>query len=250
MNEREVARGFSALWGEFFPMLSPNFIIAFNEAYVQPIVGLDGAIPPVPLGVQTHHADVVAEFAFRLAAAANESNISVEAAASDDELVKRAHEAAVGKVRDTRSAASPVALELSDSERDEGVKLATVYEQFLASWPVDERVVFSPRVLGSGVLSSCHADLSIGETLYEVKTVSRQFQSRDLRQLLIYLALQAVTGEMRWQYGGLLNPRASVYCRFPTDWLVSRLSGGRPPRVVLADFVQALSRDAIVDRRF
>jgi hypothetical protein len=83
-----------------------------------------------------------------------------------------------------------------------------------------------------------------------VKTVSRPFQSRDLRQLLVYLALQSATGESRWDYGGLLNPRLSLFCTFSVDWLVTRLSGGRPPKVVFTDFVQALARDFVHDRRF
>ena len=71
------------------------------------------------------------------------------------------------------------------------------------------------------MLSSCFADLAVGSTLFEVKTVSRTFESRDLRQLLVYLALQSATGEPRWDYGGLLKPRFSCVCTFSVDWLVT-----------------------------
>ena len=86
--------------------------------------------------------------------------------------------------------------------------------------------------------------------MYEIKTVSQNFQSRDIRQLLIYLALQAATGDRRWLYGGLFNPREGVFCRFSVDWLVERLSGGRPPLDVLVGFFLALSRDAEIETRF
>jgi hypothetical protein len=250
MNEREVAKGFSALWAEFFPMLSPNFIIAFNRAYVHPILGQDGVISPIQCGMQTHHADVLAEFAFRLAAAAHGVGISVKAAAAADSILKQARDQAASRVQDLREIGAPESLELNDLELEEGIRLASVYEQFLRLWPADEEVAFSPHVLGCGVLNSCQADLSIGGTLYEVKTVSRKFQSRDLRQLLVYFGLQAATGEPRWRYGGLLNPRAGLFCQFSIDWLVTRLSGGRPTRMVLMDFIGALSRDAVLDRRF
>ena len=105
-------------------------------------------------------------------------------------------------------------------------------------------------VRGNGLLSSCFADLSVGSTLFEVKTVARPFHSRDLRQLLVYLALQSATGERRWDNGGLFNPRLSVFCTFSIDWLVTRLSGGRPPKMVFTDFVQSLARDLVLDRRF
>lgn len=250
MNEREVAKGFSAIWAEFFPMLSPNFIIAFNAAYVQPILGPNGIIPPVPYSARTQHADVLAEFGFRLAAAAHAAGISVKIAAAEDVLVREARGEALKRIHDLRSNVSLIAVEPDDVEREEAVRLATVYEHFIKLWPADDEVCFLPRLLGYGVLNSCHADLSIGRTLYEVKTVGRKFQSRDLRQLLVYLALQTATGESRWNYGGLLNPRMGVHCKFSIDWLVTRLSGGRPPKLVLMDFIEALARDAVLDRRF
>jgi hypothetical protein len=111
-------------------------------------------------------------------------------------------------------------------------------------------VTFSPAVRGNGILNSCFADLGVGKTLFEVKTVSRPFQSKDLRQLLVYLALESAAGEPRWEYGGFLNPRLSIFCTFSVDWLVSRLSGGRPSKAVFTDFVQALARDFVQDRRF
>jgi hypothetical protein len=36
MNEREIANGFSAVWSEHFPMLSPTFIVAFNQVLCVP----------------------------------------------------------------------------------------------------------------------------------------------------------------------------------------------------------------------
>jgi hypothetical protein len=250
VNERDIAKGFSGLWTEFFPMLSPTFVIAFNEAFVRPILGRDGIVSAVKLTSPSHRPDVLAEFAFRFAAASYEAGVPVKVAARNEALMTAAFGAAVKRVRELRPNLSADEPFLDEGEQLEGVRLALVYDEFVELWPATEAVVFSPAVKGSGVLGQCLADLAIGKTLYEVKTVSRPFHSRDLRQLLIYFALQAVTGEKRWEYGGLLNPRMALFCTFSIDWLVMRLSGGRPPNLVFPDFLQALSRDSVLDRRF
>jgi hypothetical protein len=170
-------------------------------------------------------------------------------AAKDGSLTEAVNSAAARRILEFRPDLALANLRLNPKEQQEGIRLAAVYEQFLKLWP-SESVTFSPEVQGNGILASCFADLSVGMTLYEVKTVSRHFQSRDLRQLLVYLALESATGSSRWQYGGLLNPRLGVFCSFSVDWLVRRLSGGRPSKLVFSDFIQALTRDVVQDRRF
>jgi hypothetical protein len=249
MNERDIANGFSAVWSEFFPMLSPTFIVAFNDAFVHPILGSAGIVQAVPSKAKTVRPDVLAEFGFRLASAAFEAGISVKAAARDKSVLDAADAAASKRIREFRPNLRLEELRLNKPEQQEGARLAAVYEEFLKLWPT-ESATFSPLIRGNGLLSSCFADLSVGSTLFEIKTVVRPFHSRDLRQLLVYLALQSATGERRWDYGGLFNPRLSVFCTFNIDWLVTRLSGGRPPKLVFADFVQALARDFVLDSRF
>jgi len=249
MNEREIANGFSAVWSEHFPMLSPTFIVAFNQAFVRPILGKDGIVSAVSSKAKTAHPDVLAEFGFRIAASALQAGTSVKAVARDTDITEAANAAAAKRILEFRSALALNDLRLSLKEQQEGFRLASVYEQFLKLWP-SENVTFSPEIKGNGLLNTCFADLAVGKTLYEVKTVSRPFHSRDLRQLLVYLALQSSTGEPRWEYGGLLNPRLGVFCSFSVDWLVTRLSGGRPPKLVFMDFIQSLTRDVVHDRRF
>src|ERR1035438_45493 len=218
MNERDIANGFSAVWSEFFPMLSPTFIVAFNEAFVRPILGSGGIVPAVSSKAKTARPDVLAEFAFRLASAAFEAGIPVKAAVSDESLLDAADLAASKRIREFRPDLPLAELRLNKLEQQEGARLAAVYEEFLRLWPT-ESATFSPKIRGNGLLSSCFADLSVGKTLFEVKTIVRPFHSRDLRQLLVYLALQSATGERRWDYGGLFNPRLGVFCNFNIDWL-------------------------------
>ncbi len=249
MNERDIANGFTAVWSELFPMLSPTFIVAFNEGFVRPVFGRTGIVPQVPLSAKTQRPDVLAEFGFRLAAAAILSNVSARTVAADKSILDEAYSAAVSRIHEFRPEVRVDDLHLTELEKEEGIRLAAVYDEFLTMWP-GELVAFSPTIKGSGILRMCTADLEVGRTLFEVKTVSRPFHSRDLRQLLVYLILQSATGDRRWENAGLFNPRLGVFCKFNVDWLVTRLSGGRPPKIVFMDFVQALARDAVLDHRF
>jgi hypothetical protein len=137
------------------------------------------------------------------------------------QLAERAMSGALLAVRGQRGELSPVVHCPSEAEQSEGVALSRTYERFIGRWPANAAVEFSAPIAGANIVASCRADLSIGTALYEIKTVSRNFQSRDIRQLLIYLALQAATGDRR-----------------------------RPPSDVLVGFVLAISRDAEIETRF
>ena len=128
MTEREVAKGFPAIWNNFFPMLTPAFIIAFNEAYVYEIPVCDGAVLPIESNTSTNHSDVLAEFSFRLAATAYLRGMSVNEASDDQLVLREACEEAMNKVGKLREISSPGSLELSEMELAEGIRLADVYE--------------------------------------------------------------------------------------------------------------------------
>jgi len=230
-------------------MLSPTFIVAFNEAFVRPIFGRNGIVPAVEIIDKTSYPDVLAEYAFQLAAIALNKGVSVRTVAGDQNDVDLANLIAAERVCRLRPSLAVDDLRIGELGLVEGVRLALAYDEFQGLWP-SETATFSPEIRGNGLLSSCFADLSIGRTLFEVKTVSRPFQSKDLRQLLVYLALQSATGERRWEYGGLFNPRRGVYALFSIDWLVMRLSGGRPTKVVFSEFLLAFNRDIVLDRHF
>jgi len=73
------------------------------------------------------------------------------------------------------------------------------------SAPKDVQV--RPGFRGCGTISECSGDILAARTLIEVKCVSRDFRIGDLRQLLVYCALDAATGERTIDRAVLLNPR-------------------------------------------
>ena len=101
---------------------------------------------------------------------------SIEHASGDPQLAERAMSEALLAVRAQRGELSPIVHSLSEAEQHEGVALANIYERFIGLWPASA-VEFSPPIAGANIVASCRADLSIGTALYEIKTVSRNFQS-------------------------------------------------------------------------
>lgn len=249
ISERTISKGFSALWGELFPLLTANFMRVFNRAYVVRLTDFSGsACRPIPLGAELDHPDLVAELSFHIARISHEQRLSVDEVfdtpASRNEAI-----AASQRIIALYEGAKPTqTVSLSDVEQEEAKYLGHNYVKFLRN--EEGEIEFSPEIPGAGVLGPCQGDLSVGSTLFEIKTVHRNFQSKDLKQLILYLALQAATGDRRWLYGGLFNPRQAVSCRFEVNPFVGRLSGGRAPLEVFNDLVNGISRDALNDSVF
>ena len=85
-------------------MLSPTFIVAFNQAFVRPILGKDGIVSAVSSKAKTAHPDVLAEFGFRIAASALQAGTSVKAVARDTDITEAANAAAAKRILEFRSA--------------------------------------------------------------------------------------------------------------------------------------------------
>jgi hypothetical protein len=240
INERDIAEKFTPVWHEVLPLLTANFMRVFNESH---IVMLPGSLKVKSTG----HPDVISEYAYHLTRLSYERGVEL-----NDELGKdikiEAFEASLGSIlRSRRVTDIPEAL--NDVESNEGILLARNTRSFLNTLN-DGTIVFGPTLPGYGIIASCAADVSIGKSLFEIKTVKRTFRSKDLKQLILYLALQSVTGQRKWEFAGLYNPRLGVYCRFNIDGMIGTLSGNRPPQEVFRDLLELLVRDVQFEKRF
>ncbi len=237
ISERNLARAFESVWQSLFPMLTPAFMRTFNEDFLKPIdtrhTGMARAVP-----VESNSPDLVSEFGIQLARAVVEGNVLIEDVAEDPTVLSPAWNKAQAVVaRYEGELPDLTEVPMFDVDRDEGLGLADNLVAFVGL--IDGTVQFSPSIPGANVLSQCEADLAVEDTLVEIKTVSRGFRSNDLRQLLVYLALDWVRGP-QWRKGCLVNPRRAVWADFEVDWLVRRLSG-RPAADTFGDFIYAFA---------
>lgn len=185
ITERTLAKIFPSLWRNLFPFLTPNFMRTFNEAYVVGMKTEQGnSVSAIPMQADTNRSDLVAELAIHTTRLAMERDVSVERTYSDTELLQIAWRSSQALIDRYEGRKPTVEFDLTDDEKFEACALACNFRELFVC--LKEDIEFFPRIAGAGVIGECEADLAIGHTLFEIKTVNRNFQSKDLRQLLIY----------------------------------------------------------------
>lgn len=231
--------------------MSPGFVTLFNEIYEEPLKDphrflLDEL--PIPTGLD--RADLVAETAFRMAKISQEQSLSV---LRDDLLVEMLPQAAeqalsmLSRYDDRGSYDRP----LAQDESDEVIRLCNRYDSLYRSLANQAPVLFCPQLRGAGILDACEADISFGTCLVEVKATVRRVSGNDLRQIFVYLALDAVQHSYCWTEFVIFNPRRGTLYRADVEPLVRQISGGRQPLDVFLEMHSFLeSSDLLLEQRF
>ena len=249
ISERILAGGFSPIWQGAFPLLTPNFIQAFNRHHVEPLRKKSGGrARAATRGADVNAPDLAAEMGVQAARISTDGGISIADVFADDALVARAWERSLELyVRYEGVLPSGSRDPAERAEVEEARMLAENIALFIADG--EGNVAFGPRIPGFGVVPECEADLAVGRQLVEVKTVRRNFSSRDLKQMLLYFALDWVSGRRRWKSGCLLNPRRAIRADFVVEALVRRISGTSVAEA-FRSLLEGISRDVEVDGRF
>lgn len=239
ISERIAVRGFESVWRTRLPMLTPAFMASFNRQFVKRIVRGGKPLPAVPASPDSDSPDLVAELGIQIARSAVEARVGPEDVAGDQSSLRAAWLRSLELVnRYEGGKPDPASVPLGSGHARDALRLAQALSAFLNQF--DDPPDFAPHIPGAGALSRCEADLAVGPMLVEVKTVSRSFRSLDLRQLLVYLALDRNGGDPRWTRGCLVNPRRALWADFDTDWLARRLAG-RPAVEVFGDLIDAFA---------
>jgi hypothetical protein len=110
---------------------------------------------------------------------------------------------------------------------------------FTANVPIND-VVPEPVFPGCGFIDTCHGDVLVSTTLFEVKAGDRLFRSIDVRQLVTYAALNLVSGQHEIRKLGLFNPRVGIRAAVDIDELCFEVSG-KDAITLLSEIVVAIS---------
>lgn len=140
-------------------------------------------------------------------------------------------------------------MSISDIEKQEIIAIAENTLEFIEKLGGQD-VLFKPKLKGYSFIPDLTADISIGDSIFEIKTVNRNFKSSDLKQLFIYIALRQVSERENWKFAGLYNPRKGVYCKFNIKSLIYNLTGGKTPNEAFENLLNGLNRDVEIDSRF
>lgn len=241
ISERDISEKFSSIWKQHFPLLSSNFIRVFNDTQITAI-----NTKPV-IATEEVRYDIVSEAAFNLSEFAFLNNLTPLKAFAEKKQYKIIEETAISIWKSGNYSAND--LIISDIEKQEIISIADNILEFIKNLGGQD-VLFKPKLKGYSFIPDLYADISIGDSLFEIKTVNRNFKSSDLKQLFIYIALRQVSERENWKFAGLYNPRKGVYCKFNIKSLVYNLSGGKTPNEAFENLLNSLNREVEIDSRF
>jgi hypothetical protein len=101
-------------------------------------------------------------------------------------------------------------------------------------------VVPEPVFKGCGIVDGCIGDLLVATTLFEIKAGERSFRSIDIRQLVLYAALNYASHQYSIDKVGLFNPRVGIRAEMDIDQLCFEISGKKSVEL-LTEITLALS---------
>jgi hypothetical protein len=101
-------------------------------------------------------------------------------------------------------------------------------------------LIVMPHFPGCGWLSECDGDVIGDHVLYELKAGARRFRMLDVKQVLVYCALNFAAKIYDIRHVCLVNPREGLYFSEPLDRLCT-LVAGRGAVEVLSDIVEYVS---------
>ncbi len=91
--------------------------------------------------------------------------------------------------------------------------------------PLKSKIIVRPVFDGCGYIDASEGDVILGDVIYEVKTVERQFRGTDIRQVVTYAALNSLSKQYTVSNIGLFNPRSGMYFQENIDVLCWEISG-------------------------
>lgn len=230
ISERVLSRHYLSFWADLLPW-SEKFAHLVNLSYERYHLEFESSI------YAASERAIVNELAFEwfgwaLESDSDLSKISPGGLASlEDKVITK-----IGRL----SSAEWGSLSFSDAERAEARSIANSIQHYFSSNHPNEAITVSPQFLGCGFLDACYGDAIAGNCLIEIKAGDRNFRSMDVRQVLVYAALNKVSEQYNLDDIILLNPRRGIYYRTTIEALCVE-SGGHSSDDVLSEIVNFVS---------
>lgn len=228
ISETRFANSHAGFWHALLP-LSEAYLRARNQTLPMFARPLQSALDPMQRGVvnETAFQFYVASVKQKCSLSDLDSNIALEAARR-----------ALDHVRRMRQYSRVEASELDQIGMSEAKKLAMRIEGFFSQqW---QCIVPSPRFPGCGWLDEAEGDVLADGVLFEIKAGDRNVRSIDLRQVLVYCALNFVSKSYNILKICILNPRTGCYLQDDLESLC-RGCGGASAADTLGEIAEYMS---------
>jgi hypothetical protein len=227
---RAFAEGYTSFWSQMLP--TGDRYIRNRNLQIQRFA------PPLSSSVETSQRSFVNELSFRL--------FSVSQARfetfSEEQLTDAIGQTTdyISRFRDSRSRhrKRPV-----KSEIEEALELRIRLSKFFSERIKKQRITFFPYFEGCGIVNACDGDLLVGATLFEIKAGDRNLRLIDVKQTLIYCALNYAKGDYIIDAVGFVNPRVGVF-RIESLNDLALATSGTTASFLLGDIVDFISQPA------
>ncbi len=223
ISEKQFASEFSGFWAETLPFLTPQAIAELNFNGATMGDGRREWMKPLAGSGDNSNNDVTAEIAFGLFAGSLKMRAPLAELSEDAAFIRGVEEGAKGRVLGLRRE-TVLRTHSPQPPTVEAIELAVRLESYFGIYPL-ESIVMQPRFKGCGILDSCYGDILAGKSLFELKMVDRNLRSADIRQVLVYCALNYRSSQFEIDSVTILNPRRGSEFSFDLEELAERISG-------------------------
>lgn len=242
ISERDLAEKFTDVWKQHFPLLTPSYMKLFNEARPK-IINQE---------ISTDYSkniryDLVSQLAFNIVEKVSSKKIDYNDVWKEKNLKSIIEQTAFEIWKNKTLCYEEI--NFSETEKNDCQNICNNIFEFLNKTTCVSSS-FKPRFSGYGIISDLVGDLEIDGILYEIKTVQRNFRSSDIKQLIIYLALSHVQGDVIWERAGLYNPRKGTYCVFNVEKLIYDISAGKSTSESFKSLLDSFTREVNIDSTF
>lgn len=241
ISERDLAEKFNDIWKQHFPLLTSSYMKLFNEAKPK-IINQE-----ISTDYSNIRYDLVSQLAFNIVEKVSSKKVKYTDVWEEKNLKSIIEQTAFEIWRN--KSLSYKEINFLETEKNDCQNICNNIFEFLNKTMVLSSS-FKPRFSGYGIISDLIGDLEIDGILYEIKTVQRNFRSSDIKQLIIYLALSHVQGNVIWEYAGLYNPRKGTYCVFNVEKLIYDISAGKSTSESFKSLLDSFTREVNIDSKF
>ena len=231
ISEKQFALSHSGFWRQLLP-LAEEYIRTTNRELGRFSSPLVSSLPSDTRGV-------VNEIGFRIFVASLKVGNPIETLPQP--AVEQSIRDGLRHIRGLREHGRAPVPDPTRDQLDEAVALAKRLDAFFQKSSPGALVPF-PIFPGCGWVNECAGDLLGHQTLFEVKAGDRRFRSIDVRQVLVYCALNSAATAYDISRVCLVNPRLGVFFEESLDALCGE-TAGRPAIDVLNEIVQFASEE-------
>ncbi|WP_435641123.1 hypothetical protein [Micavibrio aeruginosavorus] len=213
ISEIEFIREHTSFWRTISP-LSEDFVRHIN------IHVLDRAHSALNEKSATSRRALINEVSFRIFCRSAQEKKSIDSTLESD--LKNITEETVKYISGLRDKAPNFDQSLNVDEVQEIKKIS---EKLFSFFKDKDSLILRPEFSGCGKLDTCYGDVITGDTLYEIKSGGRAFRSLDLRQLILYLSLNRLSGKYEINNLALYNPRQGFHFKINNNEFSMQFSG-------------------------